>query len=454
MKKKIISAILMSTVVLSAAAPLSGVYADTNSDIAKQDATIASAQSAKAQAQAQVDTIQSKVDAIKSKQADLKDKMAKLAAEGKKLNAQVATLRQNITERNASLEAQARSAQVNNSATNYLDAVVNSKSLTDAIQKVTAMATVTSANKNMIEQQQKDMKAVQDKQAENQKNDGIMVAAENDLANQAKELSEQQAQLKVAQLNYELTITTAQDKKSELQTAKAAAEKAAAEQAAKAKAAAEAVQKANAAPIVQLSQESTSTSSSSTSSSSTSSSNSSSSNSSSSNSSNSNNSNSSNSNNSNSGSTDGTSSNTDTGGNNNSNSGNTNAGGNSSGGYTIPSTNYGSNPGTYVAPTCTYYVKSVFGSRVGDYWGNGADWAASASSAGFTVDSNPVAGSSVAVFFPNVRGGSYGHVAVVQSVNKAAGTMVIGEAINLGSGYFNTTSTVKISDANYGFIHV
>ncbi|MGF2030023.1 coiled-coil domain-containing protein [Lactococcus lactis] len=449
MKKKIISAILMSTVVLSAAAPLSGVYADTNSDIAKQDATIASAQSAKAQAQAQVDTIQSKVDAIKSKQADLKDKMAKLAAEGKKLNAQVATLRQNITERNASLEAQARSAQVNNSATNYLDAVVNSKSLTDAIQKVTAMATVTSANKNMIEQQQKDMKAVQDKQAENQKNDGIMVAAENDLANQAKELSEQQAQLKVAQLNYELTITTAQDKKSELQTAKAAAEKAAAEQAAKAKAAAEAVQKANAAPIVQLSQESTSTSSSSTSSS-----NSSSSNSSSSNSSNSNNSNSSNSNNSNSGSTDGTSSNTDTGGNNNSNSGNTNAGGNSSGGYTIPSTNYGSNPGTYVAPTCTYYVKSVFGSRVGDYWGNGADWAASASSAGFTVDSNPVAGSSVAVFGPNVRGGSYGHVAVVQSVNKAAGTMVIGEAINLGSGYFNTTSTVKISDANYGFIHV
>lgn len=431
----------MSTVVLSAAAPLSGVYADTNSDIAKQDATIASAQSAKAQAQAQVDTIQSKVDAIKSKQADLKDKMAELAAEGKKLNAQVATLRQNITERNASLEAQARSAQVNNSATNYLDAVVNSKSLTDAIQKVTAMATVTSANKNMIEQQQKDMKAVQDKQAENQKNDGIMVAAENDLANQAKELSEQQAQLKVAQLNYELTITTAQDKKSELQTAKAAAEKAAAEQAAKAKAAAEAVQKANAAPIVQLSQESTSTSSSSTSSSSTSSSNSSSSNSS-------------NSNNSNSGSTDGTSSNTDTGGNNNSNSGNTNAGGNSSGGYTIPSTNYGSNPGTYVAPTCTYYVKSVFGSRVGDYWGNGADWAASASSAGFTVDSNPVAGSSVAVFGPNVRGGSYGHVAVVQSVNKAAGTMVIGEAINLGSGYFNTTSTVKISDANYGFIHV
>ena len=127
---------------------------------------------------------------------------------------------------------------------------------------------------------------------------------------------------------------------------------------------------------------------------------------------------------------------------------------NNSSGYIIPSTHYGTNPGTYVAATCTFYVKSVMGSRVGDYWGNAEDWAASASADGFTVDNNPVAGSTIAVFGPNVRGGSYGHVAVVESVNKAAGTMVIGEAIDLGNGYFNTTSTVKISDANYGFIHV
>ena len=64
MKKKIISTILMSTVVLSATVPLSGVCADTNSDIAKQDVTISSAQSAKAQAQAKVDRLQSKVDSL------------------------------------------------------------------------------------------------------------------------------------------------------------------------------------------------------------------------------------------------------------------------------------------------------------------------------------------------------------------------------------------------------
>ena len=85
MKKKIISAILMSTVVLSAAAPLSGVYADTNSDIAKQDATISSAQSAKAQAQAQVDSYNQKLIAYnKNKQAQ-KLKLLKSKVKQKRL---------------------------------------------------------------------------------------------------------------------------------------------------------------------------------------------------------------------------------------------------------------------------------------------------------------------------------------------------------------------------------
>jgi len=439
MKKNILSAILMSTVILSAVAPISGINADTNSDIAKQDATISSAQSAQAQAQTQVDSIQAKIGSIQAKQADLKNKMEKLKVEGKKLNTQVSTLRQNINERNSSLQAQARSAQVNSSTTGYLDAVVNSKSLSDAIQKVTAMATVTSANKNMLDQQQKDIKSVQDKLAENQKNDGIMVAAQNDLTKQTKDLAGQEAQLKVAQLNYQLTITTAQDKKQELQAQKAAAEKAATEQANKTKAAAEAVAKANAAPIIQMPKTTASSSVSTASTEDMTVSSSSTTNV-----------------NPTTPSKNVSSTNTVT----NTKSTPTPSAStpsyssNNSSGYTIPSTHYGTNPGTYVAPTCTFYVKSVMGSRVGDYWGNGEDWAASASADGFTVDNNPVAGSTVAVFGPNVRGGSYGHVAVVESVNKSAGTMVIGEAIDLGNGYFNTTSTVKISDANYGFIHV
>lgn len=64
----------------------------------------------------------------------------------------------------------------------------------------------------------------------------------NDLAAQAKELSDQQAQLKVATINYQLTITTAEGKKSALLAEKATAE-AAAKKAAEAQAAYQAQQK-------------------------------------------------------------------------------------------------------------------------------------------------------------------------------------------------------------------
>ena len=242
MKKKIISAILMSTVVLSAAAPLSGVYADTNSDIAKQDATISSAQSAKAQAQAQVDSLQSKVDSLQQKQTSTKAQIAKIESEAKALNAQIATLNESIKERTKTLEAQARSAQVNSSATNYMDAVVNSKSLTDVIQKVTAIATVSSANKQMLEQQEKEQKELIQKSETVKKNYNQFVSLSQSLDSQAQELTSQQAELKVATLNYQATIATAQDKKQALLDEKAAAEKAA-QEAAKKQAAYEAQQK-------------------------------------------------------------------------------------------------------------------------------------------------------------------------------------------------------------------
>ncbi|MDU1629339.1 MAG: CHAP domain-containing protein [Lactococcus lactis] len=242
MKKKIISAILMSTVVLSAAAPLSGVYADTNSDIAKQDATISSAQSAKAQAQAQVDSLQSKVDSLQQKQTSTKAQIAKIESEAKALNAQIATLNESIKERTKTLEAQARSAQVNSSATNYMDTVVNSKSLKDVIQKVTAIATVSSANKQMLEQQEKEQKELIQKSETVKKNYNQFVSLSQSLDSQAQELTSQQAELKVATLNYQATIATAQDKKQALLDEKAAAEKAA-QEAAKKQAAYEAQQK-------------------------------------------------------------------------------------------------------------------------------------------------------------------------------------------------------------------
>ena len=446
MKKKIISAILMSTVVLSAAAPLSGVYADTNSDIAKQDATISSAQSAKAQAQAQVDSLQSKVDSLQQKQASTKAQIAKIESEAKALNAQIATLNESTAERTKTLEAQARSAQVNSSATNYMDAVVNSKSLTDVIQKVTAIATVSSANKQMLEQQEKEQKELSQKSETVKKNYNQFVSLSQSLDSQAQELTSQQAELKVATLNYQATIATAQDKKQSLLDEKAAAEKAA-QEAAKKQAAYEAQQKeaakaqaASTAATTKAVEEATSTVSSSQASQSSSSSSNTSSNNTSSNSSSSS-SNSSSSNSSNGGGS------TNTGNNNAAGTGNT--GGSSSSG--INSTPI-ANP--YAGGGCTDYVWQYFAAQ-GIYIrnimpGNGGQWATNGPAQGVlhVVGAAPgVIASSFSADFVGYANSPYGHVAIVKSVN-SNGTITIKEG-GYGTTWWGHERTVSASGVTF-----
>ena len=446
MKKKIISAILMSTVVLSAAAPLSGVYADTNSDIAKQDATISSAQSAKAQAQAQVDSLQSKVDSLQQKQASTKAQIAKIESEAKALNAQIATLNESIAERTKTLEAQARSAQVNSSATNYMDAVVNSKSLTDVIQKVTAIATVSSANKQMLEQQEKEQKELSQKSETVKKNYNQFVSLSQSLDSQAQELTSQQAELKVATLNYQATIATAQDKKQSLLDEKAAAEKAA-QEAAKKQAAYEAQQKEAAkaqatstAATTKAVEEATSTVSSSQASQSSSSSSNTSSNNTSSNSSSSS-SNSSSSNSSNGGGS------TNTGNNNAAGTGNT--GGSSSSG--INSTPI-ANP--YAGGGCTDYVWQYFAAQ-GIYIrnimpGNGGQWATNGPAQGVlhvVVAAPGVIASSFSADFVGYANSPYGHVAIVKSVN-SNGTITIKEG-GYGTTWWGHERTVSASGVTF-----
>lgn len=79
------------------------------------------------------------------------------------------------------------------------------------------------------------------------------------------------------------------------------------------------------------------------------------------------------------------------------------------------STNVVYNPAgnTYPYGQCTWGVKSV-APWVGNYWGNAGQWAASAASQGFRVDSTPTVGS--VIVFP-YGGGGFGHVGYVTDVN-------------------------------------
>ncbi|HEM6120298.1 TPA: CHAP domain-containing protein [Streptococcus suis] len=96
---------------------------------------------------------------------------------------------------------------------------------------------------------------------------------------------------------------------------------------------------------------------------------------------------------------------------------------------------------TYPAGQCTWGAKEM-APWVGNYWGNGGDWAASASALGYEVGTTPKVGA-IAVW----TDGGYGHVAYVTDV-AADGTIQVMESNYGGAyypsnvrGFFNPTTT-------------
>ena len=351
MKKKLLTSILLSTMVLAQGASLVNVHADSTDDkIATQDSKINSLTDQQKSAQAQVDQIQSQVSSIQSQQEKLKSENEKLQAESAKLSAEIETLSKNIVARNKSLANQARSAQTSGTATSYINTIVNSKSITEAISRVSAMNEIVSANNKMLEQQKQDKKAISEKQVANNEAINTVIANQQTLANDAKTLSTKQAELKAAQLSLAAEKATAEGEKNSLLAQKAAAQKAA-EEAAAQEASYKAQQAAQAQAIAS--------------------------------------------------------------------SGNTTftaqvqALNHSSAPTVSHSTSrptYNSSASTYPVGQCTWGAKTL-APWAGDYWGNGAQWAASAAAAGFRTGSTPQVGAII-----SWNDGGYGHVAVVTAV--------------------------------------
>ena len=387
MKKKLLTTILLSTVALSQVGTVISVGADSTDDkIAAQDNKIADLSSKEQSAQAQVDQIQAQVSEIKKQQETLKAENDRLNEESAKLSAEIEELSKNIVARQESLANQARSAQTTGTATSYINAIVSSGSLTEAISRVSAMNEIASANNKMLEEQKRDKEDIDAKQKENNDAINTVIANQQQLNDDEQALATKEAELKVAQLNLAAEKSTAENEKNALLEEKAAAEKAAAE-----KAAAEAAYRAQqeeqrkaveasantnlqaqvqaatqtpaaegaqpqatvatpaAAPAVQ----------------------------------------------------------TQT--------------------VTTPAATsrptYSSSASSYPVGECTWGAK-VLAPWAGDYWGNGAQWAASAAAAGFRTGSQPQVGA-IACW----NDGGYGHVAVVTAVQ--------------------STTSIQVSESNY-----
>ena len=396
---------MLSTVLVSQGAVLSSVKANTTDEkIAAQDSKISNLTAQQKEAQKQVDEIQTKVSAIQSEQEKLQSENEKLQEESKKLEGEIAELSKNIVARNESLENQARSAQTNGTATSYINTIINSDSITEAISRVAAMSEIVSANNKMLQQQKEDKKAISEKQVANNEAINTVIANQQTLADDAQALTTKQAELKVAELNLAAEKATAENEKASLLEKKAAAE-AEAKAAAEAEAAYKAKQASQQQSLVASANTTFAAQVQATSSSSSSS------------------------------SSDEESS------------------------YTPAATTvsqrptYSSNASSYPVGQCTWGAKTL-APWAGDYWGNGGQWAASAAAAGFRTGSTPQVGA-----IASWDDGGYGHVAVVTAVESTtriqvsecnydgSGTQPIGNY----RGWFNPTAsrgTVRYIDPN------
>ena len=402
MKKKLFATILLSTVALSQGSVVAGVSADSTDDkIAAQDNKINSINQQQQSAQAQVDQIQGQVSEIKQQQENLQAENDRLNEESERLSAEIDELSKNIVARQESLANQARSAQTTGTATSYINAIVSSGSLTEAISRISAMNEIADANNKMLQEQKRDKEEIAQKQKENNDAINTVIANKQQLEDDAQALSTKEAELKVAQLNLAAEKSTAENEKNALLQQKAEAEKAAAAAAA-AEAAYRAKQKEQQAAVkasanttlqaqVQAAAQTPAA---------------------------------------------------------------TPAAAQTQAApqpavqtqaaaapvATTSRPTYSTSASSYPVGECTWGAKTL-APWAGDYWGNGGQWAASAAAAGFRTGSQPQVGA-IACW----NDGGYGHVAVVTAVQSTTSIQVSESNYNgirsIGNyrGWFNPTT--------------
>lgn len=214
MKKRILSAVLVSGVTLSAAA---SVHAeDYDSQIAAADNAISNLASQQETAQAQVATIQSQVSTLRTQKSELETKNAELEKVSADLESEIQELSSKIVARQDSLAKQARSAQQNNTATSYINSILNSKSISEAITRITAISKVVTANNDMLTKQESDQKELAAKQEQNQAAINEIATNKAELETTEAGLTTQQAELEAAQVTLAAELATAQDEKHHL----------------------------------------------------------------------------------------------------------------------------------------------------------------------------------------------------------------------------------------------
>ena len=259
MKKKLVAIALAGTILAtSIVTPFTAQADEILTKIQQQETKISELDSKQSTAEENLSAITAEVDAAEKRAETLLANRVKTQDEIATLQEDIAELQVVIAQREEQLDEQARSVQVNGSNENYLNFIVASESFTDLVSRIDVVSKMVSANKELVEQQIADQKAVEDKKSKTEENLSKINAM-------AMELEQLKGDLQVKKIEQESAIaalaaekaTAESDRQMFLAQKEEADQRAAAEAAAIA--AAEAAAATVAATVAQASSEESST---------------------------------------------------------------------------------------------------------------------------------------------------------------------------------------------------
>lgn len=190
LKGKILySSVILGVTLFSGLSPLA-VLADDDNDTVKIDKIISDSQqidkSSEQSLNVSITNLQTTISDLEARNKQLQSDTDKLAKDLDKLT-------KDIIARNKQLGSQAVDMQTTTGSDGIIGAITSSKSISDAISKLTAMGTISSANDDAIKDLKKQKTELEKKQKENQEKI-------NEFEKNTQKLNEAKADLEVAKL--------------------------------------------------------------------------------------------------------------------------------------------------------------------------------------------------------------------------------------------------------------
>lgn len=225
MKKQILSTLVIGTVFFS------GVVLDTvaqadeyDTKIEQQNQKINDLKAKEEEAENALAKVEADIFNTNTKIEELTGKKDTLTKEVKKMYDELSDLNVRIQKREDQMQKQARGVQVSGS-TGYLEVLVNSESLPDALNRIQGINKLVSANNDLLTQQTDDKKEMEEKSKQIEIQVADLEKATTDLSTKKDTLSTLKIQQEVAKNELEIQRSSEEGKKSEYVSQKEAAEK-------------------------------------------------------------------------------------------------------------------------------------------------------------------------------------------------------------------------------------